>query len=68
LTYHIFTSGFSAWLKSEYSAWFILLFQETSDAEPLLVTTENNERYKCLLPHFQEKEKVSLHFVHQYIF
>lgn len=32
---------------------------ETSDAEPLLVTTENNERYKCLLPHFQEKEKDS---------
>ncbi|PNF24823.1 Endoplasmic reticulum lectin 1 [Cryptotermes secundus] len=32
---------------------------ETSDAEPLLVTTANNERYKCLLPHFQEKEKDS---------
>ncbi|KAJ4443520.1 hypothetical protein ANN_05192 [Periplaneta americana] len=33
---------------------------DTSDAEPLVVTTENNERYKCLLPHFQEKEKDSI--------
>jgi hypothetical protein len=51
------------WVRSKYSAWHILLFQETSDAEPLVVTTENNEKYKCLLPHFQEKEKVKLHFV-----
>jgi hypothetical protein len=51
------------WLSLDCSAWHILLFQETSNAEPLLVTTGNNERYKCLLPHFQEKEKVGLHLV-----
>jgi hypothetical protein len=56
------------WLRSEYSAWHILLLQDTSDAEPLVVTTESSEQYKCLLPHFQEKEKVRLHFVHQYAF
>ncbi|PSN40562.1 Endoplasmic reticulum lectin 1 [Blattella germanica] len=33
---------------------------DTSDSEPLFVTTENNERYKCLLPHFQEREKDSV--------
>jgi len=48
-------------MTSDNCTWFILLFQDTSDAEPLLVTTENNERYKCLLPLFQEKEKVRLH-------
>ncbi|XP_021916263.1 endoplasmic reticulum lectin 1 isoform X2 [Zootermopsis nevadensis] len=33
---------------------------DASDAEPLLVATENNEVYKCLLPLFQEKEKDSI--------
>jgi len=32
---------------------------DTSTAEPLLFTTEKNEKYRCLLPHFQEKEKDS---------
>nr|CAD7427420.1 unnamed protein product [Timema monikensis] len=30
---------------------------DTLDAETLVVSSENNEKYKCLLPHFQEKEK-----------
>nr|CAD7399726.1 unnamed protein product [Timema cristinae] len=33
------------------------LKKDTLDAETLVVSSENNEKYKCLLPHFQEKEK-----------
>nr|CAD7446825.1 unnamed protein product [Timema bartmani] len=31
--------------------------KDTLDAETLVVSSENNEKYKCLLPQFQEKEK-----------
>ncbi|XP_049763771.1 endoplasmic reticulum lectin 1 isoform X1 [Schistocerca cancellata] len=33
---------------------------EIGDAEPLFVTSANNERYKCLLPSSQEEEKDSV--------